>query len=159
MTRFSSVTAKEAAVTSGADACPLPRPAPGDGGARAGRTLHSTWFGLLIAAPGRLWRSQPSAREGVWVNTAQPPDDPETSWPSTAFNPFASESGEMVVPTGPPTEDLSQLSGTDGGYGCPNSPADPDGNRWLMARRRQGRHAAPSAGLGSRLARKLAANR
>jgi len=159
MARFGSATAKEDEVNPGADACQLPRLAPGDEGARPGRTLHSAWFDSLIAAPGRFWRAQPSAREGVWVNTAQPPDDPETSWPSTAFNPFASESGEMVVPTGPPTEDLGQPAGSDGGYGCLNSPADPDGNRRLMARRRQGRHAAPSAGFVSQLARKLAANR
>ena len=159
MTRIGSFAAKEAAVTAGPDACPLPSLAPGDGGGRAGRTLHSTVVNSLIAAPRRLWRAQPSAREGVWVNTAQPPDDPETSWPSTVFNPFANESGEMVVPTGPPTEDLAQLPDTDGGYGCPNSPADPDGNRRLMARPRHGRHAAPSAGIVSQLARKLAANR
>ena len=159
MTGIGSFAAKEAAVTTGPDACPLPGFAPNDGGGRAGRALRSTVTNLLSVAPTRLWRAEPSAREGVWVNTAQPPDDPETSWPSTVFNPFASESGEMVVPTGPPTEDLSQLSGTDGGYGCLSSPADPDGNRWLMARRRQGRHAAPSAGIGSRLARKLSANR
>jgi hypothetical protein len=160
MTRIDSIAAKEAAVTSGPDSCPLPSLAPTDGGGRAGGTLHSTVFNLLIAAPRRrLWRSQPSAREGVWVNTAQPPDDPETSWPSTVFNPFASEPSEMVVPTGPPGEDLDQLPETDGGYGCPNGPVGPDGNRRLMARRRHGRHAAPSASIGSRLARKLAANR
>jgi hypothetical protein len=159
MTRFGSFTAKEAAVDPGADARRLPGLAPGDGGARPVRTLPSTWFDSLIAAPGRLWRAPPSAREGVWVNTAQPPDDPETSWPSTAFNPFASEPGEMVVPTGPPTEDLGELSGADGSYGCLNSPADRDGNRRRMARRRQGRHAAPSAGFVSQLSRKLAANR
>jgi hypothetical protein len=159
MTRFGSFTAKEAAVDPGADACRLPGLAPGDGDARPVRTLPSTWFDSLIAAPGRLWRAQPSAREGVWVNTAQPPDDPETSWPSTAFNPFASEPSEMVVPTGPPTEDLGELSCADGGYGCLNSPADRDGSRRRMTRRRQGRHAAPSAGFVSQLSRKLAANR
>jgi hypothetical protein len=159
MTGIGSFAAKEAAVTAGPDACPLPSLAPGEGGGRAGRMLNSMVVNLLIAAPRRLWRAQPSAREGVWVNTAQPPDDPETSWPSTVFNPFASESGEMVVPTGPPTEDLVQLPETDGGYGCPSSPADPDGNRRLMARRRPGRHAAPPSGIVSQLARKLAANR
>jgi hypothetical protein len=158
MTGISFFAAKGAAVTR-PDACPLPSPETGDGGGRAGRTPHSAVFSLLAAAPRRLWRSEPSAREGVWVNTAQPPDDPETSWPSTVFNPFGSELGEMVVPTGPPTDDLGQSPETDGGYGCVNSPADPDGNRRLMARRRRGRHAAPSVGIGSRLARKLAANR
>ena len=109
--------------------------------------LHSRAFNLLNAAPKwRLRRSPPSAREGVWVNTAQPPDDPETSWPSTVFNPFASESEEMVVPTGPPTVDAIELPETDG-------------KRRLIARRRHGRHAAPSTGIGSVLARKLAANR
>jgi hypothetical protein len=159
MTGIGSFAAKEAAVTADPDACLLPTLAPGDGGSRAGGTLHSKVINLLIATPRRLWRAQPSAREGVWVNTAQPPDDPETSWPSTVFNPFASDSGEMVVPTGPPTEELVQLTDTDGGYGCPNSPADPDGNRRLMARPRRGRHAAPSVGIVSQLARKLAANR
>jgi len=159
MTGIGSFAAKEAAVTAGPDACSLPSPAPSDSGGRAGRALRSTVANMLSAAPRPLWRAQPSARDGVWVNTAQPPDDPETSWPSTVFNPFARESSEMVVPTGPPTEDLVPLPEADGGYGCPNSPADPDGNRRLLARRRRGRHAAPSAGIGSRLARKLAANR
>ena len=160
MSGIGSFAAKEAAVTAGPDACPLPSLSPSDGGGRAGRAaLRSTVANLLSAAPRQLWQPQPSAREGVWVNTAQPPDDPETSWPSTVFNPFARESSEMVVPTGPPTEDLVPLPEADGGYGCLNSPADPDGNRRLLARRRRGRHAAPSVGIGSRLARKLAANR
>jgi len=160
MSGIGSFAAKEAAVTAAPDACPLPSLSPSDGGGRAGRAaLRSTVANLLNAAPRQLWRPQPSAREGVWVNTAQPPDDPETSWPSTVFNPFARESSEMVVPTGPPTEDLVPLPEADGGYGCLNSPADPDGNRRLLARRRRGRHAAPSVGIGSRLARKLAANR
>ena len=146
MAGIGSFTAKEAAVNAGTESCPLPRIAPGESGGRAGRMLPSMVVNLLTAAPRRLWRAQPSAREGVWVNTAQPPDDPETSWPSTVFNPFASESGEMVVPTGPPTEDLVRLP-------------DTDGNRRLMARRRPGRHAAPPAGIVSQLARKLAANR
>jgi hypothetical protein len=159
MTRVGFFAAKETAVTSGSDAGLLPRVAPSDGGGFTGRTLHSKMLNSLLVAPRRrLWRSQPSAREGVWVNTAQPPDDPETSWPSTVFNPFASESGEMVVPTGPPTEDLVQLSETEGGYSCPTSPAD-SGGSWRLLTRRHGRHAAPSAGIGSRLARKLAANR
>ena len=139
MTGIDSFAAKEAAVSSGPDASLLPGVAPGDGAGLAGRTVQSRVLNLLIVAPRRLRRSQPSARDGVWVNTAQPPDDPETSWPSTVFNPFGSESGEMVVPTGPPTDDLVQVPET--------------------ARRRRGRHAAPSAGIGSRLARKLAANR
>jgi hypothetical protein len=157
MTGIGSFAAKEAAVTAGPDA--LPGLSPDDGGGRAGRALRSTVANLLSVAPARLWRPEPSARDGVWVNTAQPPDDPETSWPSTVFNPFASESSEMVVPTGPPTEDLVPLPEADGGYGCLTSPADADGNRRLLARRRRGRHAAPSVGIGSRLARKLAANR
>jgi hypothetical protein len=159
MTGIGSYAAEEAAVTAGPDACPLPSLSPSDGGGPASRAVRSTVVNFLSAAPRRLWRAQPSAREGVWVNTAQPPDDPETSWPSTVFNPFASESSEMVVPTGPPTEDLVPLPEADGGYSCPSSPADPDGNRHLLARRRRGRHAAPSVGIGSRLARKLAANR
>jgi hypothetical protein len=159
MTGIGSFTAREAAVNAGPDACPLPSLAPGESGGRAGRMLPSMVANLLTVAPRRLWRVQPSAREGVWVNTAQPPDDPETSWPSTVFNPFAIDSDEMVVPTGPPTEDLVQLPETDGGYGCPSGPVFPDGNRRLMARRRHGRHAAPPAGIFSQLARKLAANR
>jgi hypothetical protein len=139
MTGEVSVAAKEAAVSSGLDASLVPRAAPGDGAGLAGRTLQSRVLNLLTVAPARLRRSQPSARDGVWVNTAQPPDDPETSWPSTVFNPFASASGPMVLPTGPPTEDLVRV---------PETP-----------RRRRGRHAAPSAGIVSRLARKLAANR
>jgi hypothetical protein len=159
MTRIGSFAAKEAAVTTGPDSCPLPSISPDDGGGRAGRALRSTVASLLSSAPRQLWRAQPSARDGVWVNTAQPPDDPETSWPSTVFNPFARESSEMVVPTGPPTDDLVPLPDADGSYCCPVSPADPDGNRRLLARRRRGRHAAPAAGIGSKLARKLAANR
>ena len=139
MTGIDSFAAREAAVSSGPDASQLPGVVPGDGIGLAGRTLQSRVLSLLIVAPKRLRRSQPSARDGVWVNTAQPPDDPETSWPSTVFNPFASESGPMVVPTGPPTEDVVQVPET--------------------ARRRRGRHAAPPAGIASRLARKLAANR
>jgi hypothetical protein len=118
--------------------------------------MPSRVLGMLVVAPARrLWRSQPSARDGVWVNTAQPPDDPETSWPSTVFNPFASESGEMVVPTGPPDVD-PQLPEADG---CSQGSAYPDSHRSWLARRRPGKHAAPSASIGSRLARKLAANR
>src|SRR5215469_8681342 len=159
MTGVGFFAAKEAAVTSGPDSYPPPRVTDSDGGGRAGSTLHSAAFNLLTAAPRRLWRSQPSAREGVWVNTAQPPDDPETSWPSTVFNPFGSETGEMVVPTGPPTDDLGQLPETDAGYGCLNSPAQPERHRRLMAWRSRGKHAAPSVGIGSRLARKFAASR
>jgi hypothetical protein len=148
MTGIGAFAANETAVSSRPDDYPVPDAAPSDGGGVTSRTLHSKVVNLLMVAPRqRPGRSQPSAREGVWVNTAQPPDDPETSWPSTVFNPFASESEEMVVPTGPPTEDLRQLPETDGT------------RRRLMARRRRGRHAAPSAGLGSLLARKLAANR
>ena len=140
MTGIDSFAANEAAVSPDTEASP-PAGADLSGGAGlAGHTLQSRVLNLLTVAPKRrLLRSQPSARDGVWVNTTQPPDDPETSWPSTVFNPFASESGEMVVPTGPPTEDLVQVPET--------------------ARRRRGRHAAPRAGLGSLLARKLAANR
>jgi hypothetical protein len=146
MTGIGAFAAKEAAVSSSPDANPMPDATPSDGDVTS-RTLHSKVVNLLMVAPRqRPGRSQPSARDGVWVNTAQPPDDPETSWPSTVFNPFASESEEMVVPTGPPTEDLGQLP-------------ENDSSRRLMARRRRGRHAAPSAGLGSLLARKLSANR
>jgi len=149
MTGIGSFAAKEAAAATGPEASPLPSLAPGDGGGRARRALHSTVVNVLTAAPRRLWQAEPSAREGVWVNAAQPPDDPETSWPSTVFNPLAREPEEMVVPTGPPTEDLVALPEADSGYG----------NRRLMARRRPGRHAAPPADIVSRLARKLAANR
>jgi hypothetical protein len=139
MTGIDSFAAKEAALSSDTETSPPPGVDLGDSAGKAGHTLQSRVLSLLTLAPKRLPRSQPSARDGVWVNTAQPPDDPETSWPSTVFNPFASESGEMVVPTGPPTEDLVQVPET--------------------ARRRRGRHAAPRASIGSLLARKLAANR
>ena len=140
MTGIDSFAAKEAAVSSDTEASLPPGADQADSAGLAGHTLPSRMLNLLAAAPKRrLLRSRPSARDGVWVNTAQPPDDPETSWPSTVFNPFASESGEMVVPTGPPTENLVQVPET--------------------ARRRRGRHAAPRAGIGSVLARKLAANR
>jgi hypothetical protein len=158
MDRIGALAAEEAADSAGPSRIVPSGALPGTDEGLTGRTLLSKAFYRLSVAP-RLWQPQPSARDGVWVNTAQPPDDPETSWPSTVFNPFAADSDEMVVPTGPPTEDLVPLQETDGGYGCLNSPADPDGNRRLMARRRPGRHAAPSVGIGSRLARKLAANR
>jgi hypothetical protein len=138
MTGIDSFAAKEAAVSSDTEASLPPGADPGESAGPAGHTLQSKMRNL-VTPKRRLLRSQPSARDGVWVNTAQPPDDPETSWPSTVFNPFASEPGEMVVPTGPPTEDLVQVPDT--------------------ARRRRGRHAAPRAGIGSLLARKLAANR
>lgn len=140
MTGIDSFAAKEAAVGSDTETALSPGADQGDGAGLAEHTVQSRVLSLLTAAPKqRLLRSRPSARDGVWVNTAQPPDDPETSWPSTVFNPFASESGEMVVPTGPPTEDLVQVPET--------------------ARRRRGRHAAPRAGIGGLLAKKLAANR
>lgn len=140
MTGIDSFAAKEAAVSSDTETSLPPGADQGDSAGLAEHTVQSRVLSLLTAAPKRrLLRSRPSARDGVWVNTAQPPDDPETSWPSTVFNPFASEPGEMVVPTGPPTEDLVQVPET--------------------ARRRRGRHAAPRAGIGSLLARKLAANR
>jgi hypothetical protein len=122
----------------------------------AGRGLLSGVSRVLGAAPKeRLRRSGPSARDGVWVNTAQPPDDPETSWPSTVFNPFASESDELVVPTGPPTPDVMQPPDPYGKHGQALS----DGVSRPKTRQRAGRHAAPSTGLGSRLANKLAALR
>ena len=130
--------------------CRLPaHGGPGTGDRPADRPLLSRAFSMLSAAPRQqLWRSQPSARDNVWVNMSQPPDDPETSWPSTVFNPFAADPDEMVVPTGPPTEDLVAL------------PEASTGDiRLPMARRRHGRHAAPPASITGRLARKLAANR
>jgi hypothetical protein len=140
MTGIDSFAAKEAAVSSDTETSLPPGADQGDSAGLAGHTRPSRMLNLLAGTPKRrLLRSRPSARDGVWVNTAQPPDDPETSWPSTVFNPFASDSAEMVVPTGPPTEDLVQVPET--------------------ARRRRGRHAAPRAGIGSLLARKLAANR
>jgi hypothetical protein len=143
MTGIGAFAAKESAVTSGPDASPSTGVAPADGTSRALPKMVN----LLVAAPKwRLRGSQPSAREGVWVNMAQPPDDPETSWPSTVFNPFASESEEMVVPTGPPAVEAIELPETVS-------------KRRLIARRHRGRHAAPSTGIGSVLARKLAANR
>ena len=156
MTGIGGLAAKEAAATP-STACSLPPgipPSADDG--LAGRTRLSKAFDLLVVAPRRrLLRSQPSARDGVWINTAQPPDDPESSWPSTIFNPFARESEEMVVPTGPPPADPTELPETDGAYGC----AQPGGYRRLLAGRRHGRHAAPPAGIAGLLARKLAANR
>jgi hypothetical protein len=136
-------------------------PATGEG--LAGRTLLSRASSLLNIAPVRRRpQAQPSARDGVWFNTAQPPDDPETSWPSTVLRPFAADCDEPVVRAGLPAAEVTELPESDSVYGWadnPDNPADPDGNRVLIARRRHGRHAAPSAGIGSRLARKLAANR
>ena len=162
MTGIDALPSKEAADAAGTS-CGLPTgvaPAAGDG--LASRTLLSKASYLLNIAPGRRRpQAQPSARDGVWFNTAQPPDDPETSWPSTVLNPFAADCDEPDAHTDAQVADVTQLADADGGYGCPGSPADPDGNRGLItiARRRHGRHAAPPAGIGSRLARKLAANR
>ncbi len=161
MDGIGALAARETADPAG-PGCGLPaHGGPGTGDGPAGRPLLSRAFSMLSAAPRQqLWRSKPSARDNVWVNMSQPPDDPEASWPSTVFNPFAADSDEMVVPTGPPTEDLAGLpeAGT-GGFGCPVSPQDSGDIRLPMARRRHGRHAAPRASITGRLARKLAANR
>jgi hypothetical protein len=160
MNGTNALAGKEATDTTGPNCDVLSQVVPAAGEGLAGRTLLSRASSLLNIAPVRRRpQAQPSARDGVWFNTAQPPDDPETSWPSTVLNPFTADCDEPVVHAGLPAAEMTELPESDGGYGCANSAADPDGNRWLIARRRHGRHAAPPAGIGSRLARKLAANR
>ena len=160
MNRTGAMAGKEATGAASVS-CGVPSevlPVAGEGS--AGRTLLSRASSLLNMAPTRRRpQAQPSARDGVWFNTAQPPDDPETSWPSTVLTPVAADCDEPASHVVLPAAEVTELPESDGGYGCRNSPADPDGNRGLIARRRHGRHAAPPAGFGSILARKLAANR
>ena len=168
MERTGALTAKEPDVGSDHGSGPLPPVAPGDADRPAdhkpvasgpgSRRLLSGMSRALVGAPkDRLRRSHPSARDGVWVNSAQPPDDPETSWPSTVFNPFASESDDLVVPTGPPAADVIQSSDVPGGGKHGQSLAD--GAQRPKPRQRPGKHAAPPTGIGSRLANRLAARR
>jgi hypothetical protein len=163
MNGFAALAAKEAIVASGVGASLLPGIAPSavDGFA-AGTLLSGLCFLMVIAPKHGLRRGRLSARSGMLASVASAPVMSEYTMSATLSDPFADESAEVVVPGSAPVPDQASREPKAGAYRSKHRLADPEAardrrpeNRRPEIRRSAGRHAAPSSGIGSKVAGRL----
>jgi hypothetical protein len=173
MSGFAALAVKEAAVASGLGTAVLPGIAPSalDGFA-VGTLLCGVCF-VLVKAPRRMSRrSKRSARGSMLTSAAHNPMTPDLSGyaavkpahqaAGSAANagPFADESAEMVISLSSRDEmaklaEMAQLADAKNcGKHRLSSAEVPE--RRPELKRGSGRHAAPPAGVGSRMASKFA---
>jgi hypothetical protein len=154
MNGLAALAAKEAALASGASLLPGIAPSAVDGFA-VGTLLSGLCF-LMVMAPKRgLRRRKVSASEGMLVGSE--PVQPEYAMSVTLSDPFADEAAEVVVSAD--GQFLEEVGPEPKGAGYRSKHRQSDsmgGDRRPEIRRSQGRHAAPSNGIASRMAGRFA---
>jgi hypothetical protein len=166
---FAVLAAKDVAVASGLGTSVLPTIAPSVIDGFAAGTLLSALCVLLVMAPRRGFRRRRArARSGARTTSPRNPMTPELSGDAAAASrrarfaavaisdPLADESAEVVISLADRYE-WAQLPGrANSGYATRHElPGSDVPQRRPEVRRGSGRHAAPSAGVGSRVASKL----
>jgi hypothetical protein len=158
MNGFAALAAKEAVVASGVGASLLPGIAPSAVDGFAVGTLLSGLCFLMVMAPKHgLRRGRLSARSGGWASTGTAGPDSDYPMAPTLSDPFADEASEVVVAAGDQLADELIPEPRPAGYRSRHRLAEQEaGDRRPVVRRSAGRHAAPSSGIASRMAGRLA---
>ena len=155
MNGLAALAAKEAALASGASLLPGIAPSAVDGFA-VGTLLSGLCF-LMVMAPKRgLRRRKVSASEGMLLGSD--PVQPDYAMAVRLTDPFADEAAEVVVSAGGQLGDDVGAEPKGTGHRRKHRQSDPEGggDRRPEIRRSQGRHAAPSNGIASRVAGRFA---